>query len=237
MTTPSARFHAVIFDLDGTLLDTLADIAFSANAVLEQLGLPGHADNDYRQFVGEGVARLFEKALPSERRDRETIERCVEAFGATYGANWNVRTTLYEGIPELLDALTAKKTFMAVLSNKPHDFTVRCIEHYFSSWNFRAVFGQRDGIPRKPDPAGAREIVELLRLPREQVAYLGDSSIDMQTAQNAGLFAVGAAWGFRSVEELREAGASDIVAKPQELLHYFDDPTVSRRAGDRTDSA
>jgi phosphoglycolate phosphatase len=227
MPTPSARFHAIIFDLDGTLLDTLADIAFSANAVLEELGLPGHGEGDYRQFVGEGVARLFEKALPAERRSRETIERCVEGFGMTYGANWNVRTRPYEGIPELLDALTAKKTPMAVLSNKPQEFTVRCVEHYFSAWKFTAVFGQRDGVPRKPDPAGALEIVERLRLPREQVAYLGDSSIDMQTAQNAGLFGIGASWGFRSVEELRAARASDIVAKPQELLRHFDFPSAS----------
>jgi phosphoglycolate phosphatase len=228
MPTPAVRFRAVIFDLDGTLLDTLADIAFSANAVLQQLGLSGHAAGDYRQFIGEGVARLFEKALPAERRDRETIERCVEGFGTTYGANWKVRSRPYEGIPELLDALTATKTPMAVLSNKPQEFTVRCVEHYFSSWEFAAVFGQRDGIPRKPDPAGALEIVERLQVSREQVAYLGDSSIDMQTAQNAGLFGVGAAWGFRSVEELRAAGASDIIDKPQELLRYFGDSAGAR---------
>lgn len=227
ITHPASVFRAVIFDLDGTLLDTLADIASACNAVLEQLGLPSHPQNDYRQFVGEGVARLFEKALPAKDRNAETVGRCVEGFRRTNGEQWNVRSKPYDGIVELLDALTARGAPMAVLSNKPHDFTVRCVEHYFRRWQFRAILGQREGVPAKPDPAATLEILGRLQLPTEQVAYLGDSSVDMQTARNARLFAVGAAWGFRSVEELRAAGADAIVNRPQDLLQYFETPAAA----------
>lgn len=212
------RFSAVLFDLDGTLLDTLADIAHSANRVLAELGFPTHEVDAYRQFVGEGLVVLFRKALPAEVNADEVMDRCAAGFREAYGREWNVRTRPYDGIRELLDTLAARPVEMAVLSNKPDAFTRRCVREYFSQYTFRAVFGQRDGVPRKPDPAGAFEIVDKMGIPADQFLYLGDSAIDMKTATAAGMYAVGALWGFRSLEELQQSGARAVISRPAELL-------------------
>ncbi len=215
-------YHAVIFDLDGTLLDTLADIANSANRVLRERGFPPHEVDAYRYFIGDGVHRLFSRVLPTEHRKPDAIVQCVEAFRETYGRHWNVRTKPYDGIPELLDAVAARGLKTAVLSNKPHDLTARCVDEYFSRWRFHAALGQREGIPPKPDPAGAREITERLGVPPERFLYLGDTGVDMMTARNAGMDPVGALWGFRSLEELREGGARAVIRRPTELLNLLD---------------
>jgi phosphoglycolate phosphatase len=210
------KFRAVLFDLDGTLLDTLADIAHAANTVLEQLGLPTHPADAYRLFIGEGVAVLFRRALGLD--DDAAVDRCVAAFRDAYGRSWNVRTRPYDGIPELLDALVDRGVGLTLLSNKPDAFTRLCAEHYLARWPFRAVLGARDGVPKKPDPAGALEIAAQLGLEPGQFAYLGDSAVDMLTAHRAGMYPVGASWGFRPVAELREGGAGAVVDHPRELL-------------------
>jgi len=215
-------FSAVLFDLDGTLLDTLADIAHSANRVLAGLGYPTHDIDAYRQFVGEGLFVLFRKALPAEVDPDEVMSRCAKGFRVSYGREWNVRTRPYDGILELLDALTARQVEMAVLSNKPDAFTKRCVREYLSEYQFRLVLGQRDGIPRKPDPAGALEIVDAVGVPADEFLYLGDSAIDMNTAAAAGMHAVGALWGFRSLEELQQSGAQAVIHRPSELLDLLD---------------
>jgi phosphoglycolate phosphatase len=212
------RFRAVLFDLDGTLLDTLADIAHSANAVLSGLGVPTHPDDDYRRFIGDGVATLFLRALPPEAAEPDVVERCIAAFRDEYGRSWNVRTRPYDGVPELLDALTARGLLLSMLSNKPDEFTRRCAEEYLSRWPFRVVLGQRAGVPRKPDPAGAVEVAGRLRVDASEVVYVGDSSVDMETARRAGMPAVGVAWGFRPVEELWASGAQAVIEHPSELL-------------------
>ena len=217
---------AVIFDLDGTLLDTLADIADSANRVLAGRDCPTHPADAYRQFVGEGLRRLFERALPADRRRPELVAECVAGFREAYAEHWNVRTRPYDGVPELLDALSARNVMMAVLSNKPDGFTRRCVDEYLSRWRFEAVPGQREGVPRKPDPAGALEIAARLGVATGRFLYLGDSATDMRTARSAGMRAVGAAWGFRSVDELESAGAEAIIQRPIELLPIVD-PTWS----------
>lgn len=216
------RFSAVLFDLDGTLLDTLADIAHSANRVLADLGFPTHDIDAYRQFVGEGLIVLFRKALPAEVDADEVMPRCADGFRKAYGHEWNVRTRPYDGIPELLDTLAARSIQMAILSNKPDAFTKRCVGEYLPEYPFQMVLGQRDGIPRKPDPAGAMEIVDAMGLRAEQFLYLGDSSIDMKTAAAAGMYAVGALWGFRSLEELQQSGAQAVVSHPANLLELLD---------------
>jgi len=154
------NFRAILFDLDGTLLDTLADIADSANRVLAGHGYPTHPIDAYRHFIGDGLVRLFGRVLPADQRGEEVIAECVGGFREAYAENWNVRTRRYEGVADLLDAATARGLKMAILSNKPHAFTRRCVDAYLSAWPFQAVLGQRDGVPRKPDPAGAREIVD-----------------------------------------------------------------------------
>ncbi|MCK6628329.1 MAG: HAD family hydrolase [Anaerolineae bacterium] len=211
-------YHAVLFDLDGTLLDTLADLGKAMNRVLVAQGLPGHPLEAYRYFVGEGARLLVTRALPENRRDEATIAACLAAFQADYNQNWRVETKPYPGIPEMLDALTARGLKLAVLSNKPYDFTVRCVRKLLPRWTFEPVFGLRETVPRKPDPAGALEIAACLNIPPAHFLYLGDTAIDMQTARAAGMFPVGALWGFRSAEELEESGAEVLLEEPLGVL-------------------
>jgi len=214
------KYKAVIFDLDGTLLDTLEDLADSLNRVLQHKGFPTHPTEAFRYFVGNGPAMLVSRALPPERRNDELTADCLEAFRKEYHCNWNVKTKPYNGVPELLDALTAKKIEMAVLTNKPQHFAELCIQEFLSVWKFAVILGQKDGVPMKPDPAGPKEIVKYLDIPPQEFLYLGDSDVDMRTAVHANMFPVGAMWGFRSERELRESGAVEVISRPTELLKF-----------------
>jgi phosphoglycolate phosphatase len=214
-------FRAVLFDLDGTLLDTLEDLADSTNRSLALLGLSVHPVEAYRYFVGDGIENLARRALPADRQDPGTVAELKESVAREYAAHWADKTRIYQGIPELLDALCARKVPMAILSNKPHPFTLAISERYFRRWPFAAVFGARDSHPRKPDPAAALEIGMELGLRPEEMLYAGDSNTDMRTASRAGMFAVGVLWGFRTREELLESGAQALVARPEDLLTYF----------------
>jgi len=209
---------AIIFDLDGTLLDTLADIGGSVNTVLAQFDFPTHELDAYRYFVGDGVGTLFARALPEDQCDAQVVKQCVVAFQREYRRQWNVHTRLYEGIREMLDDLTRRRWKLAVLSNKPDEFTQSCVRHYLSAWRFEVVFGQREGVPRKPDPTAAKEIAALLAVSPQRCVYVGDTSIDMQTACNAGMRPVGVLWGFRTREELQMAGARHLIQHPRQLL-------------------
>jgi phosphoglycolate phosphatase len=216
-------FEAVIFDLDGTLLDTLSDIAVAANKALGRQGFPSHGVEEYRYFVGDGVTMLMRRALPPQKRhDDAIIAACVDLFREEYGRTWDLNTRAYEGIPELLDTLTGKGMKMAVFSNKPDDFTKRYVDRFFQDWFFEIVLGLRQGMPKKPDPAGAIQIAGHLRITPPRFLYLGDSGVDMKTAVNAGMFPVGALWGFRTREELVEHGAGATIEHPMELLDCLD---------------
>lgn len=212
---------AVLFDLDGTLLNTLGDIAAAANRVLAESGFPPHPDESYKQFIGSGVRMLFHRALPPDADTDDQIEHCVLRFLHAYNEGWNIRTRPYDGIPELLDELARRDIALTVLSNKPDAFTRRCVEFYFARRPFRAVSGDRPDRPRKPDPAGALAIAHDLAITPDRFLYLGDSSVDMQTGHRAGMHPVGVSWGFRSVDELREHGAEAIVDHPGELLRLI----------------
>lgn len=216
------RVQAVLFDLDGTLLDTLEDIANSANSALLRYGLPTHSVDAYRYFIGDGVTMLISRALPDESRDSDIIAKCVKGFRQDYSRNWNVKTRPYEGVPELLDALAAKHIKMAILSNKPDDFTKQCVSELLPNHNFEMILGQRDAIPIKPDPVGALQIADRLGITPSRFLYLGDSAIDMKTAVRAGMFPVGALWGFRPLEELQEHGAQAVIDHPMDLLGLLD---------------
>ncbi|HZL90427.1 MAG TPA: HAD family hydrolase, partial [Pirellulaceae bacterium] len=192
-----------------------------ANAVLASLQLPTHDAMAYKQFVGEGVRRLFEKALAPRPPEPSLIAKCAARFNDEYSRRWNVKTRPYDGIDGLLKSLRESKLPLAVLSNKPQTFTEQCVSHYFPAGTFASVLGQRDGIPPKPDPAGALEIAQKLSLPPSNIAYLGDSSIDMQTAMRAGMHPIGALWGFRSREELLASGAAALIERPEELIAHL----------------
>ncbi len=213
------RFRAVLFDLDGTLLDTLGDLAASMNAALSSLGLPAHPIESYRLFVGDGVETLVERAIPEGLRgDGGLRERCAALMRSEYAKRWGDTTRPYAGVPELLDRLSAMGAVMCILSNKPHDFTVDIVERFFSGTEFVAVIGKRSGVPKKPDPAAALEICRTAGVTASEFAYLGDTNTDMLTARAAGMFPVGALWGFRTEGELRQAGAARLIRSPLDLI-------------------
>jgi len=209
--------HGIICDLDGTLLDTLEDLADSVNIVLAERGLPVHPVEAYRYFVGEGAPVLITRVLPEGRRDPETHARCLSRFREVYATRWNVKSHPYEGIVDMLLQIRARGIRTAVLSNKPHDATVQCVTELLRQVTFDIVQGQVDGLARKPDPAGALAIARSLNLPPNQFWYLGDTATDMQTAVSAGMFAVGVAWGFRTREELVQNGARVVLDSPLQL--------------------
>ncbi|HEX7318833.1 MAG TPA: HAD family hydrolase [bacterium] len=215
------KFKAVLFDLDGTLLDTLDDLADSMNAVLKDLGFPGHEVGAYRYYVGDGMEVLCQRVLPDDHRDPAMIEKCLAGMREEYGKRWNIKTKPYDGIPQVLEALAAQSIKTAVLSNKPDDLTRVTIDRLLPKWKFDIVLGERPGVPRKPDPAAALEIAQRLDIKPEQIVYLGDTGIDMKTATAAGMYPVGALWGFRTREELLENGAAMVIAEPTGLLKLF----------------
>jgi len=212
-------FKAVIFDLDGTLLDTLEDLANATNRVLTENGFPIHELDAYRYFVGDGSKMLITRALPESKRDEVTISACYNMLMEDYVRNWKIDTRTYDGIPEMLDAMTSQGLKMSILSNKPHEFTIKCVTEFLTNWNFDIIIGQRDEFPKKPDPAGAVKIARQIDIPPSDFLYLGDTSIDMKTAIAADMFPVGALWGFRPRKELQESGAKALIKKPIEILN------------------
>lgn len=212
------KYEAVVFDMDGTLLDTLEDLGGAMNRVLARHAMPEHPMDSYRFFVGSGAARLVERALPVERRDEATRELCLREFLKEYEAGWRIRTRLYDGIPELLDALTSRGITLAVATNKPQDFAELCIKTFLDRWPFARTVGQVPGVPVKPDPTGPLGIAGDLGVDPASFLYLGDTDVDMFTAVAAGMFPVGVTWGFRPEEELRRSGAAAILHHPLELL-------------------
>jgi phosphoglycolate phosphatase len=222
MSSRPQRFRAVVFDLDGTLLDSLRDIADSMNTVLRRLGYPGYSVEDYKRLVGDGVTALIENALPAGAIGRHSVEDVGRMLGQEYVLNWNRHTRPYPGIPRLLDSLQERGVRLNILSNKLEEFTRLAAETFLGRWRFDKVIGFRPDLPRKPDPAGALSIAREAGIPAAEFLYLGDSDTDMQTAVAAGMYPVGALWGFRTEEELRAHGARALVRRPEEILSFFD---------------
>lgn len=212
------KYKAIIFDLDGTLLDTLEDIADSMNSVLKHLGFPKHNLNAYKYFVGEGLERLVRRVLPEDKLEEGLVAQCIGRMRDEYRKRWADKTHPYPEVPELLDALSIRGVKLAILSNKPDDFTKVIVAKFLPHWKFVSILGANDAMPKKPDPTAALTIAETLNIPPHECLFLGDSNIDMETAQAAGMYPVGALWGFRTAEELTESGAKSLVEKPTELL-------------------
>ncbi len=208
----------VIFDLDGTLLNTIADLATATNQALAHFGYPTHEVPPYNYFVGNGINKLFERALPEKERNEENILKIRSRFVPYYDQHNADLSTPYPGIPELLTALQEKGIAIAVASNKYQAATEKLIKHYFPTIRFTAVLGQREGIPVKPDPTIIQEILSLSRIKKEDTLYVGDSNVDMQTAHNAQIEVAGVAWGFRPVSELEAFHPDHIVHKAEEIV-------------------
>ena len=208
----------VIFDLDGTLLNTIADLAESTNYALRCCGFPEHGVEEYLYFVGNGITKLFERALPEVSRSADNISRMRTFFLEYYTEHNTDCSRPYEGIDRLLSVLSAHGVKLAVASNKYQAGTEKLIAHFFSSVPFVAILGQREGVPVKPAPDIVYEILECAGVEKGDALYVGDSGVDMQTASRAGVPGVGALWGFRSAAELLENGATYLAERPEEIL-------------------
>jgi phosphoglycolate phosphatase len=213
--------QAVIFDLDGTLLDTLTDIADSANRVLASHGFAPHDREAYRWFVGDGSAILMTRALPEDRRTPEMIQACLQGFIADYNQNWHHATRPYDGLVDLLRRLRDLQIKLSVVTNKPHRFAGAMMAYYFGGFRFDPILGQQEGIPKKPNPQQALAAADQMAAAPSACIFIGDSAVDMDTARRAGMQPVGAGWGFRPADELLNAGASVVIRHPLELLDFF----------------
>ncbi|MFH0977084.1 MAG: HAD family hydrolase [Spirochaetota bacterium] len=212
------RFKGIIFDLDGTLADTLLDITGSMNRVLSRMGFPAHNYNAYKYFVGRGLEHLVIEALPEKERRKETIAECLALLMEDYRVNYLKDTRLYDGIAAMIDEFEQLNFKMAVLSNKADILTRTLVKALLPDRRFETVIGSRPDMPAKPDPTGALQISEIFGIPPLKILYLGDTGIDMMTANKCGMFAIGALWGFRTAEELMENGAKILLRHPGELM-------------------
>ncbi len=214
------RFHAAIFDLDGTLVDSLQDIADAMNAALEERGFTSHDPLVYRNMIGDGIEMLALRALPSDRRDLDAARECAAGMRRHYAGCWFAHSRPYAGIPELLSSLEREGVKLAVLSNKLQDFTELMVRRFFPDFRFESIRGIQPGIPPKPDPFSALQTADALAVSRDRMLYLGDSAVDMQTAVAAGMYPVGVLWGYRPATELIRGGARILVRKPKDLLAW-----------------
>ena len=215
---PILKFQAVLFDMDGTLLDTLEDIAGSMNRVLELNGLPTHLVDRYRRFVGSGIEKLASNVLPDAQRTGERVRELSQQMGEEYSRRWHDKTRLYPGVMHMLEGLGERGVRFGILSNKPDKFTKMIYDYFLSRWNFEVVLGASAELPKKPDPTAALFIAKKMGIEPSQFIYLGDSDTDMKTAIAANMYPVGALWGFRDAKELRESGAKMLLHRPEDLL-------------------
>jgi phosphoglycolate phosphatase len=211
-------FKAVLFDLDGTLLYTLTDVANAMNEALVHFGFQPHPIESYKYFIGDSVEVEAYRALPESARDDKTIKTVAEFSERIYDKCWDQTTKPYPSISELLSTLQQRGLSLVILSNKAHRFTKVIVEKLLPQWRFKIVQGALPDVPLKPDPTLALQIAKRLRIQPEQFLYLGDTSTDMQTAVSAGMFPVGCLWGYRTADELLESGAKILVSSPAEVL-------------------
>lgn len=214
-------FKAVIFDLDGTLANTLEDIADSANRTFEKLNFPTYSYKEYKYLVGSGLKVLVEKALPEKYRKRETIDSTYDLLIKDYSEHYINKTKLYGGIPELLDYLMENDYGINILSNKADPITQKICSSLFGKWKFGNILGMSGRFPKKPDPTSALYIAGSLNIKAEEFLYFGDTGIDMKTAKAAGMYGIGVCWGFRTKKELCENGAKITVESPGEIIELL----------------
>jgi len=209
--------RAIIFDLDGTLIHSLPGLASSLNRVLDQAGLPTHSESVVRTFIGDGMRKLVERAVPVNL-PRDEYEKLVSRMSSDYAETWKVGTNPYPKIAETLEALIEQKIGLAVFSNKPHIFCQEITDHLFPEIPFSSVVGQREGVPVKPDPTGALDVARSLGVSPEEIAFLGDSTIDLITARNSGMIPIAASWGYHDLPALQAESPAHIIHTIEELL-------------------
>jgi phosphoglycolate phosphatase len=212
------QIKGIVFDLDGTLLDTLKSIASAFNRTLKKMGMPEQDVDDYRYFIGEGVYKCAQRCLPENSRSQENIDRLVELEREDYSLSWKADAEPYEGIRALLNNAGVEGFKMAVLTNKDDRFAKQCVDHYFPDLPFESIIGYSELVPHKPDPTGANLIAQSLELQPEELVMVGDTSIDILTARACNMHSVGVLWGFREIAELEKAGAEKVINHPAELL-------------------
>lgn len=222
--------HIVIFDLDGTLLNTIDDLGAATNFALRECGYPEHNLASYPMFVGNGVSRLIERALPEDERNPENVQRLKEKFTEYYDVHCADLTQPYPGIKEMLHTLQEMGVRMAVASNKYQEAVEKLINNFFPEIEWSAIEGQKEGVPVKPDPSIVFEILAKSPARKSKVLYVGDSGVDMETARRACVDSTGVTWGFRPVKELRDYHADNIVNSPEEII------TIVKRPGLELDS-
>lgn len=216
------KFKGVIFDLDGTLVDSLEDLADSMNAVLQNHSFPTHSLSAYKHFIGNGIRNLVYKTLPEAYRSDALINECYNLMIEDYSNNCVNKTKLYKEISGLLDELVSQKMKLAVFSNKADEFTKKIVLALLPEWNFEAIVGFSSEKYKKPNPFVPMQISEKFGISPEHILYVGDSGVDMQTANNAGMYAVGALWGFRKKEELTSNGAKYLITNPLDLINIIE---------------
>jgi phosphoglycolate phosphatase len=215
-------YRAIIFDLDGTLLDSLSGIAEATNQLLMELGYPVHPVDNYRFFVGKGIEELFINTIPKDKMPNHSMETLINDYREIYNRVWPRTTRPYEGITELLDALVEKEIPMSILSNKSQSFTERMVEELLPGYPFFRVWGHRPGVPLKPNSKAARQIAKELGVPARDFLFVGDTGIDMKTGRRAGMSTVGVMWGFRDFEELYKSGADAVTSSPDTILKIIE---------------
>lgn len=211
---------AVIFDLDGTLLNTIEDLANSVNYMLKQFGYPTFTVEEYKYKVGNGMRSLIQRSLPKNHQSEAEIENALKIFTEHYKLHKSDNTAPYDGIKDLLKNLREKGIKTAVVTNKAHASAKPLVEENFPKL-FDKITGQKEGVPTKPDPTAVFNTMKELQVSSEECIFVGDSSVDMQTAKNSCAFALGVLWGFRKADELKQNGADALIKKPDELLKYI----------------
>jgi phosphoglycolate phosphatase len=216
------KYKAVIFDLDGTLLDTILDITITMNEALKRYNYPTFTVEDYKYFVGKGVDNLIKQVIKAASLDEDAYLKLKTAYYEIYETQATINTKAYTNIPELVNELKKKGLSVNVLSNKPHSQTVDVINHYFGLASFTLVYGKKKEFPPKPNPESALDLIDKLGINSEEVLYIGDTETDIQTAKNAKFKSVGVLWGFRKAIELIDAGADYLVSDPLEIIKLIE---------------
>lgn len=215
-------FKGVIFDLDGTLIDSVADICKFANQILSKYGYPTHSLDNYIDWIGNGARKLIERAVPADM-DSEEFEKLFAEYLLIYELDEHTDSVLYEGIPELLDTLNERNIPMAICTNKPYKVMGQTVKSYFSAWDFVTTMGQQDGKPKKPDPAGALQIAAMMNLAPEDILFIGDSAVDVKTGNDAGMLTICTTAGYETLENIMAAEPDVVIEEHKELLELFNE--------------